>query len=605
MALRNAQPYTFKPAGLSDAADGTNAFPGAMRELINLIPASDTDNTFVCRPAGLQRSNFPGQGVLYVTGYVVVGNLVYGLYANGSGFDTPFVYNLASSMFLPVGNILLANTPVSPPAVGPWTPPTFAVVGQRVVVTHPGFNGTTQKIGWFDISNFVDVFSITTTLASDTATAASSVILRGWRPGMYINGGAYPGNDTIAAISADGKTITLASAALATATANATVTGGTPAAPIWSSGDVLINPLAGVPVAVAQMNGRAFYAVNNAVVLSDSLDPTVQTLATNTLTFGNGLPVTALGPLGLESPLTGGIVQAIIVFQANVSIQQITGDPTLDNLSKNEIKAQTGTLAPLSLVPTTTGLHFMSPEGLRSVSLTGQVSEPIGRMGQGVVVPFMNAVEPSRIVGAGNADTLRFTVQNGAKAGRPFEEYWVDIHTSRWNGPHTLPAALIQPWGASFLLCPVATRNTLYQSDSLPTANSTYAENGQLLTYSWKTALLPDNGQGTENRLSRTTLACSLVPGTQLTLLATDEAGSVLDQVFAPSAAVQSLWGGFNWGAGIWGRNVSAFMQRSIPWNLPLIFKQASVQVIGVSGGNVKVGNFYASVQPLGYTIGG
>lgn len=604
MALRNAQPYAFKPAGLSDTADGTNAFPGAMQQLSNLIPAPDTENAFVCRPAALQKTNFPGLNALNVTGYLVLGDLVYGLYSDGSGFDQPFVYDLSVSAFEAVGGLIQANLPVSPPAAGPWTPPTLAVIGQRIVVTHPGFNGTTQKIGWFDISSFVDVFALTLN-STVTATAASSVILRGWRVGMFINGNGLPGNTQISAISADGKTITLSSAALASGATTAMVTGGTAKAPIWGSGDTLINPLVAVPVAVAQMNGRAFYAVGNAVVLSDSLDSDVVTVASQVLTFGNGLPVTALGPLGLESPLTGGIVQAIICFQSNVSIQQITGDPTLDNLAKNEIKAQTGTLAPLSLVPTTTGLHFMSPEGARLVSLTGQVSEPIGREGQGVVVPFMNAVQPSRICAAGNADTLRFTVQNGAKPGTPYEEYWLDIHNGRWTGPHSLPAALIQPWRASFLLCPVATPNTLYQSDSLPTASSTYAENGQQLTYSYKTALLPDNGQGTENRLSRTTLACALPQGTQLTILATDEAGSVLDQVFAPSAAAQAVWGGFNWGSGVWGRNISAFMQRSIPWNLPLVFKQVSIQIIGVSGANVKIGNIYASVQPLGYTVGG
>jgi hypothetical protein len=64
--LRNRQAVTIRPQGVSDAQDGTNAFPGAMVALQNLVPAYHTASVFVPRPAAVKKIDFTnfGSGVL-------------------------------------------------------------------------------------------------------------------------------------------------------------------------------------------------------------------------------------------------------------------------------------------------------------------------------------------------------------------------------------------------------------------------------------------------------------------------------------------------------------------------------------------------------------
>lgn len=605
MAIRNASPWSFRPRGVSDTADEGLAFPGAMSLLQDVVPAPDTADAWVPRPASQQLTNLPNLNPDFVTGYLIVGDLLYGMLAvqDVGGVDTPFVYNLATGNFLTVNGIAFVNQPLSPPKTGPWVPPVLSVVGQRVMVAHAGFNGTTTKIGWFDFSNFSDSFSITTVMGSPTTTAATSVFLRGWQVGFLVNGPNLPGNTRIIDISADGKTITLADPALAPGAMTATVTGGTPTAPLWGAGDTAINRLPSTATSVAQMNGRAWYACGVYLVFSDSLLPLQITNASQALSFANGIPITALGELPLKAPLTGGIIQSVIAFQSNVAIQQITGDQATNNLTKNAIKAGTGTLAPLSVISTLQGLAFVSPEGLRFVDANANVSDPIGRQGQGVCTPFTGAVEPSRICGAGNALNLRFSTQNGNIDGMPYQDWWYDLPRGTWSGPHSFPSGLAQPWRSSFVIVPLSARGTLWRSDTVPNANSSYNENGTPLTWSMRTALLADNGIDQMNAFEEMQLACALPGGVQISVLAADDTNSPIDQIYAPSAQVQAVWGAFMWGAGQWSRGLAAFIQRLLPWTTPIIFKQGYFQVTGASQRGVKIGPYYGKRQILGSTI--
>src|SRR5512135_2258399 len=102
MALRNAKPLTLKPKGLSDSVDGTNAFPGAMASLANLIPNPSTDDTWVPRPAATKLTDFPGFNTpAFVSACLVVGNIAYGMIASAKnvGNDEPFAYNLSTNVF--------------------------------------------------------------------------------------------------------------------------------------------------------------------------------------------------------------------------------------------------------------------------------------------------------------------------------------------------------------------------------------------------------------------------------------------------------------------------------------------------------------------------
>ena len=68
MALRNAKSLLFRPTGLSDSQDGTNASSGAMQKLVNLVPNPATDKTFVPRPASQPLIEFVANSELWVVG---------------------------------------------------------------------------------------------------------------------------------------------------------------------------------------------------------------------------------------------------------------------------------------------------------------------------------------------------------------------------------------------------------------------------------------------------------------------------------------------------------------------------------------------------------
>lgn len=611
MPLSGATPFTFQMTGVSDTADSTSAFAGAMSKLTNLVPARDTKNAWVCRPAAVQITAYPNVTTPGPnTAKLVVGDIEYGLVGDKAlGVDIPYAYNLLTNVFLPVQGINTpnANTPVSPAATGAWTPPTMDVVGTRIVVTHPGFNGSGQKFGWFDVSSFTSAsINVATLLGSVTINPASNVLLAGWQVGMFINGPNIPTNATIISIAAGGLSVVISNPATGTAGASlATVIGGTAASPLWNAGDTSGNPLASTPAYVRQMNGRAFFAVGAGVVLSDSLQATQVTNASQVLTFANGIPVTALGTLALSAPITGGVVQSLFVFQGEAVIQQITGDPATNNLAKNAIVANTGTRAPSSVISTNNGLVFVSPEGMRVIGFDAKVSDPIGYQGDGVAQPFVNAVEPSRICAAANANVLRISTQNGGAAGSPYEEYWLDLERKTWSGPHTFPASIIQPWRSTFVMQPAgATVGSSYRSDPSPTAISAFNEGGTPMAFYARTSLLPDNQAMAMNSIVESTLMCSLAIGSQLAIVFSDDTDSVLDQIYLGPAPNATTWGVFTWGSAAWQRAITSFIQRRLPWSQPLVFKQAFAQVYGQSAASVKIGSLCLRYKPLGYTVG-
>ncbi len=156
MTLQNARALRFSPQGLSDALAEEDAFPGAMSVLTNLIPDQSTKNVWTPRPAAIeQTSGFAGVNTpTGVSVFKVVGSYVFGMVSSARtpGYDEPFCFNLLTNTFVTVTGITSSNVPLTQPTTGDWTPPTMDVMGNFVVVTHPGFDGVTNFIGWFDIT---------------------------------------------------------------------------------------------------------------------------------------------------------------------------------------------------------------------------------------------------------------------------------------------------------------------------------------------------------------------------------------------------------------------------------------------------------------------
>lgn len=624
MALRAAKPVTFRPVGLTDAVDGSNAFPGAMQALQNLIPSVTTKYCWVPRPAAQELTTFPGFTTPgFISALLTVGNIAYGMIASGliAGHDQPFAYNFSTNTFLTISGINSANTPTSPATSGDWTPPVMAQVGSRIVVTHPGFSGAFNffYFGWFDVSGFTStgITGSTTSGGNTISSLSTNVLQAGWQVGMTISGAGIPAGSTINTIASNGLSVAISQILTATATGVAlTVAGGTATAPLWNAGNLNgAIQFSAPPVSVAQFNGRAWYATapsqasqGISVVFSDSGLACQATNATQGLAFRNGLPVTALAPLPLNSPLTGGQIQAIIAFQADSAIWQITGDITTSNLSTNALNVATGTLSPLSIASTPKGVMFVAPDGVRMIDFSANVSNPIGANGQGVSLPFINVLHPSRTTAAFNQNVYRCSVQNPNANGSPVQEYWYDFNQQIWSGPHTFPAAQIQPMQGSvqsFLMAANGINAALWQSDVLPTDTESYTENGNPMSWVWQTSLLPDNEQGAANAIVEATLALNYGSSLTYTLQALDEAGNVLDTLMLTGPmGIPTLWGTATWGAPtLWLGAATAFAQVRLDWHQPIVFKQMSIRLSGQSVANLVVGNLYLKYQILGYIL--
>jgi hypothetical protein len=171
VAIRNGQPVRFTAKGLCDAYDSTDAFAGACQILQNLVFDQGNPELMSSRPGvGAPATSFAGFTTpTFVSVYIVIGTIAYGMVstARNPGHDEPFAYDLVGGTFITISGVTAGNTPTSPATSGPWTPPTMAVISTKIIVTHPGFNGTG--------SNFFGVIDITnpaapTWTATNTAT---------------------------------------------------------------------------------------------------------------------------------------------------------------------------------------------------------------------------------------------------------------------------------------------------------------------------------------------------------------------------------------------------------------------------------------------------
>lgn len=546
MALRNATPLAWSPHGLSDALDTTNTQPGMMIQLQNLIPDPSTVNLWQCRPAALELVDMNAGGGHPWTGangfisvLEVLGNVAYGMVATSqfTGKDAPFAFNLVTKTFTTISGVTSSNTPTSPAATGTWLPPTMSLVGTKIILTHPGFNGAGNGyIGVIDISNS--------------------------------------------------------------------------AAPAWSSGNITgVVTFTVPPQWVEQFNGRAFYLINPptgaqpSIIFSDSLSPlTTSGTALPVLTFGDNIFLTVAIGLPLMNQL-GGIIQSLIVFKSVSNIYQITGDAAQSNLSINSLNVATGTLAPNAVTSTPKGIMFIAPDGLRLIDFYARVTDPIGLDGQGVNVPFIFAVVPSRINAACNFNVFRIYVQNGSSPTSPNQEFWYDISREKWSGPHTFPGSMIAPFGNTFIIAPVGVMHSLWQSDVVQSSTSTFTENGVAMAWAWQTCMLPDTGSMAEFCLieSWLKLALSSIAGT-VNIFAEDENGLVLDTVtVAPTGITPSIWGQFNWGQANWGAGKLSLAPYQMQWHMPIVFQRLSILATGASAQGLKIGDLAMRYQKLGY----
>lgn len=539
MGLRNASVVKFSPAGLSDTLDGSNVFPGACSVLTNLIPDPSTKNLWQCRPAAIKDADF-------VTG----------------GSITP---DFISALII-LGDI----------AYG------MIATGRNLGHDEPfAFNLIT--------GTFISITGVT-----NINTPISPATTGNWTP----------------------PTMDLVGVNLIVTHPGFTGVGGVffgwldisdPSAPVWHGGNTATTPLPVPPTAVKQFSNRAYFIVNPATgqpaaYFTDVLTLTIS-VATNIITFGDNQKLTAIGALPLNSQLTGGTIQSLIIFKGAAAMWQITGDAALTSnpLNVNSMNVATGTLAPNSICATPKGLAFIAPDGLRVISFGGVVSDPVGDAGNGVCVPFIYAISPSRIAAACNGKTFRVSVQNGSTSGAPNQEYWYDIPRAQWSGPHTFPASQIKPYIDTFIEAPIGVPAKLFRSDSAQSLTSTYIENGVQLVLTHTTAMLPDTQQMSENAIIEATINIALAAGVAMTASAIDENGAIFNSVIVLGTAQTTIWGVFIWGAALWQGAADALAPRQLPWTIPIVFRRLAISLTGNCAAGIKIGDTFLRYQQLGY----
>lgn len=168
-----ASPISFRPLGLYDALEGESAPPGACAVLQNLVPDLTTPFLWDARPAAVTRTTFPGftsPGVVSVA--ITIGDYIFGMIASNSfpGFDAPFCFNQASGTMVPVSGGSISNLPATQASTGPWTPPTMAVIGSKIIITHPGYSGAGSN--FFGV---IDISSLSSPSYSDANTATTAL----------------------------------------------------------------------------------------------------------------------------------------------------------------------------------------------------------------------------------------------------------------------------------------------------------------------------------------------------------------------------------------------------------------------------------------------
>jgi hypothetical protein len=710
VTLRAAEDLMFRPQGLTDSLDGTNAPPGSMASLQNLCLSYSTDGVFVPRPAATPAIDFSVLGITgVVSALITVGTRAYGFVASATylGYDEPFCYDFSAGGFIPLSGVSARVLPLSLTTTGDWTPPVVcAVTNSWILFLHPGFvGGSGPYFGWLDISGYSTsvlanttagspvltgvvtvlgnsapilqgvspgqllfgtgtpsdadlttqsgtlleyengtliglesgggahvvssangIFTLNTTGTTNSTTSVTGVAnTSGVIPGLTVTGPAFQVGTYVAAVVgttimlnraaiasaagtsvnfSGGGTITMSAAANTSATQTSiSLSGGSYGAPLWWAGNLNTNPLTQVPIAIAGFNGRAYFGTGPYLVYSDVLKPLQVTFASQALVIGDNTPITAIASVPLTAQLTGGVQQSLTVFKAGGALTQITGDASASaSLAQNTVQGSVGTLAPNSVASTPYGLAFIAIDGLRVLGMSGTESEPIGSEGTGVVFPFLNALYPSRMCADYADDIYRVTVQNGAVPLQPTVEYWFDFKTKKWTGPHTCAMRLIAsyPNGQGFLGAPWAQAGKVLQSPVLPAVTSTYIEFGAQLTWTYQTSLLPDNHFGSFNKVMQTSLATAIRSSDTLQVSAIDERGVTLDSVsITGSAPGPSVWGSAIWGTSSWGAAASNLREFSVPWRVPIVFRQVTITVSSASAGGQSIGNFYAKVQKV------
>ena len=372
-----------------------------------------------------------------------------------------------------------------------------------------------------------------------------------------------------------------------------------PAAPVYYGGNTATNALPSVPTAVGSFNDSAWFACLNVAAFTDAGNNTptmTNSGGVQAVTIGDSIPITGFCPLPIQTS-TQGILQALIAIKPN-AVATITGASALGTLAVNVISSTVGSSSVRTFCATPKGVMFMANDGIRTIDTTGNLQEP----NEDLKTPFIFAINTSRASAGYNNSIYRISVQNGHVSGNPIQEYWYDLRTKGWTGPHTFVQSMCCPWGGTFAAFSNTIKPALFTSDVIQSNSSTFVENAVAMTWLYQTAPLADDGGLFQGSAILSVIDMELpADGTEYRMNASDVSMGVLSFCLVTSLPNGNFWGNFNWGNGFWTPRQYGLQRYNIPWDKPLVFTRLVFQALGPSSLNLKIGKLTVGNKPLKY----
>lgn len=613
MANRKEYPIRFTCKGLADALDATDTFQGAALQMQNLIFNQSNPELVVSRPGvGAPITSFVGfTAPTGVAVMITIGPIIYGMVSTARfpGHDEPFAFNTTTDTFITISDVTAANTPLTQAITGDWTPPTMAVIGDQIIVTHPGFGGT-ATVGAFTGS--ITGSTLTITGASGTINIGSNItgvgvpvgtVITQFVSGTYGGNGVYLINNLL--ITPIGPVAMTAAGGEYFGVINLATVG----APFWYATNTGPFGLPAVPTSVSNFGNRAYFSVVNMEFFSDVLAPTTATNAGQSLTLGDTTPIT--GQCGLPIQTTSaGVIGALLVFK-QFQVWQITGDeatPTTNPLYQNFLSLTFGTQSPRTIIQTPAGVFFIASDGPYYISPYGQVlpltNDP-SKLVQDLRTPFVNILNPTRAAASYTGSIYRVCLDTIITGVEVTNDYWFDLTVRRWSGPHTFNYDSIFQIGNQFVLSNRRLGAFLFLSQYLPNLASVYNDNGAPLISIGQTAMLPKTPNINEKQVVESTIELASQAATQIYVItAEDEKFDLIGTASVTVVTGLPLWGsGILWGAFDWASGSILPATYAIPWIEPLIFKKLTLTITAQSSFGLAIGTTFSKYRDNGYTV--
>ncbi len=377
-----------------------------------------------------------------------------------------------------------------------------------------------------------------------------------------------------------------------------------PAAPVWTAGDTSTNGLSATPVAVANFNNRAYFAVANRVEYTDVLT-LGRAAAAQSLTLGDASVLNALSGLPIQTT-SSGVAQALIAFKA-FQVWQVTGDPLTSDLAQNFISLIVGTSSPRSIAQSPQGTYFASffaPMLIDQFGLLRAVTNSVKENEPDVRAPWQNAVTPSRIAGGYTGRVYRLCMETLIDGQTVKNDYWFDENKRRWTGPHSFSYDSASQLGNFFVLASNAHPAKLFKSEPVPSTTSTYLDNGSAITSTEQSSTFPKTQDMAMNQVVESTIELSSSGSpTSYAITALDEGGNTLNNCTVPVQASGTLWGSGTWGGFAWASSLNKPLTYTVPWTATLVFNKMAIYITVTAGTAISLGTFFARYKKLSYTL--